>query len=125
MPLVGRCARRPASTAPSWIKGWGLAIEQLRYKCPQYGGMLVEVSPRHTSLECAMCHHIHPDNRPLRAVFVCVRCGHADHADVNAAVNIRERGIDTLAQTGGQPGIGRKAPKRLRTWRQPLLETVA
>jgi putative transposase len=105
-------------------KGWGLVVDLLRYKCPQYGSVLVEVPARHTSLACAKCHHVSPDNRPLRAVFVCVRCGHADHADTNAAVNIRERGI-TLAQTGGQPGIGRKASKPLRTWRQPPPEAVA
>jgi IS605 OrfB family transposase len=106
-------------------KGWGLVIDQLRYKCSQYGSMLIEVPARNTSLQCAVCGHVSPDNRPLRAVFVCVRCGHADHADTNAAINIRERGVEKLAQTGGQPGIGRKARKRLRTWRQPLLEVVA
>ena len=96
----------------------------LRYKCPQYGSVLVEVPARHTSLACAKCHHVSPDNRPLRAVFVCVRRGHADHADTNAAINIRERGTK-LAPTGGQPGVGRKASKQLRTWRQPPLEAVA
>ena len=106
-------------------KGWGLVIEQLRYKCPQYGSVLVEVPARNTSLQCAACGWTSPDNRPLRAIFLCTRCGHADHADTNAAINIRERGIDKLALTGGQPGIGRKASKRLRTWRQPLLESVA
>ena len=122
----GRKVRQKAGLNRAILdKGWGLVNEQLQYKCPWYGGMLVDVPPRNTSLECDACHHISPDNRPLRAVFVCVRCGHFDHADTNAAINIRERGIEKLAQTGGQPGIGRKVPKRLRTWRQPLLEFVA
>jgi transposase len=92
-------------------KGWGLVIEQLQYKCTCYGGMLVDVPARNTSLECAACGHISPDNRPLRAVFACVRCGHADHADTNAAVNVRERGIEKLAQTVGSRGSGVRLPR--------------
>jgi putative transposase len=121
----GRNVRQKAGLNRAILdKGRGLVVEQLRWKCPQYGSVLIEVPPRNTSLQCAACGHVSPHNRPLRAVFVCVRCGHADHADTNAAINIRERGMEKLAQTGGQPGIGRKAPKRLRTWRQPLLKVV-
>jgi putative transposase len=104
-------------------KGWGLTIGHLPYKCAQYGSEPVAVSPRNSSLECAECHHIRRDNRPLRAIFLCVRCGHSDHADRNAARNIVERAVN-LVQTGGQPGIGRKASKRLRTWRQPARDAA-
>jgi putative transposase len=121
----GRNVRQKAGLNRAILdKGWGLAVEYLRYKCPQYGSVLVEVPARNTSLECALCHHVSPDSRPLRAIFKCVACGHTDHADRNAGINIRERGI-RLAPTGGQPGVGRKASKRLRTWRQPSLESVA
>jgi IS605 OrfB family transposase len=120
----GRNVRQKAGLNRAILdKGWGLVTEQLRYKCCQHGSVLIEVPARNTSLECAVCGHVSPNNRPVRAVFVCERCGHADHADRNAAVNIRERGIE-LAQTGGQPGIGRKASKHLRTWRQPAQERV-
>ena len=123
--VPGRNVRQKAGLNRAILdEGWGLVIEQLRYKCPQYGSVLIEVPARNTSLECAVCHHVSPDNRPLRAVFVCVQCGHADHADRNAALNIRERGIK-LAQTDGQSGIGRRERKQLRTWRQPTLRAVA
>ncbi len=83
-------------------------IEQLRWKCPAYGSMLIEVPAWNTSLTCPACGLASQHNRPLRAVFVCVGCGHSNHADVNAAINIRERGIE-LAPTGGQrsdcPGL--------------------
>ena len=105
-------------------KGWGLTVSHLRYKCPQSGSVLVEVPAWNTSLDCPDCHHISKDNRPSRAVFLCARCGHSDHADRNAAINIRERGIK-LVLTGGQPGLGRKASKQLRTWRQPTRKAVA
>ncbi len=80
-------------------------IEQLRWKCPAYGSTLIEVAAWKTSLTCPACGLVGQLNRPLRAVFACAGCGHADHFDVNAAINIRERGIE-LAPTGGQPGVG-------------------
>jgi putative transposase len=114
----GRQVRQKAGLNRAILdKGWGLVIEQLRYKCAKYGSRLIDVPARNTSLRCAECGWISRDNPPLRAIFSCTRCGHCDHADRNAARNIRERGIE-LAQTAGQVGIGRKASKRLRTWRQ-------
>jgi putative transposase len=116
----GRRVRQKAGLNRAILdKGWGLVIEQLRYKCQQYGSRLVEVPARNTSLQCAECGWISPLNRPRRAIFLCTRCGSCDHADRNAARNIRERGIE-LARTAGQVGIGRRASKRLRTWRQTV-----
>src|SRR5438309_4437744 len=105
-------------------KGWGLVSGQLRYKCPWYGSVLVEVPAPDTSVTCPVCGIVDTASRPQRAVFLCACCGHQDHADRNAAINIRERGV-RLAPAGGQPVAGRKASKRLRTWRQPALGTVA
>lgn len=121
----GRQVRQKAGLNRAILdKGWGLVIKQLRWKCADNGGPLVEVPARNTSLTCPVCGLVSPLNRPMRAVFVCVGCGHSDHADVNAAINIRERGIK-LVSTGGQPGVGRRASKRLRTWRQPARDDAA
>jgi putative transposase len=98
-------------------KGWGLVNDHLKYKCPLYGSVHVEVPARNTSLECSQCGHISKDNRKIQAVFLCVQCEYGDHADRNAAINIRRRGIAIVA--GGQPVIGLRAPKKLRTWCQP------
>lgn len=43
------------------------------------------------------CHHISAENRQDQEHFECVQCGHADNADVNAAINILERGHRLLA----------------------------
>ena len=48
--------------------------------------------PRHTSRTCATCGYVDRCSRRARAHFKCVACGHADHADLNVARNIRRRG---------------------------------
>jgi putative transposase len=72
----------------------------------------VLVDPRHTSQMCSACGHVAPENRRRQAVFSCVACGHTDHADINAAKNIRARGLRVPAR-GGKPEVG--APSETRT----------
>ena len=43
-----------------------------------------------TSIICNSCGHVDRRNR-LGEVFLCLRCGHGDNADVNASRNIRDR----------------------------------
>ncbi len=59
----------------------------------------VRVSPHHTSQTCNKCGHCEPGNRPTQSKFLCLRCGHSDHADVNAAKNILARGVQTFARS--------------------------
>ncbi|MHB1605459.1 MAG: zinc ribbon domain-containing protein [Leptospirales bacterium] len=59
---------------------------------------MVKVPPHYSSQECARCGHIHPDNRPSRAEFVCQRCGLKDNADQNASLVIAQRGIRLLLE---------------------------
>jgi putative transposase len=67
-------------------------------KAQEVGMVVVEVNPAYTSQTCSCCG--------LRGVrkrhaFTCPSCGHVAHADVNAAVNIRNR--HTVPWDGGQP----------------------
>lgn len=72
------------------------AFHQLRgfltYKAALAGVPMVAVNPRHTSQACPECGCIDRRNRPSRARFLCVSCGHAAPADTNAARNIASRG---------------------------------
>jgi len=77
------------------LHSWSFA--QLRvflaYKAKLAGVPLVTVDPRHTSQQCSACGHIERANRPSQATFLCRSCGHAAHADHNAAMNIGGRAL--------------------------------
>lgn len=70
---------------------WGKCRRQLDYKCAEEGGVLVIVPAPGTSITCRMCGHGDRANRGAQALFRCVVCGHAEHADVHAARNILAR----------------------------------
>src|ERR1700688_526510 len=65
--------------------GWGKILHFIHYKLRERDKALVFMPAQHSSQECAHCRHIAPENRQTQALFSCVRCGHTDNADVNAA----------------------------------------
>ena len=75
--------------------GW--SFFQLRkfveYKARLAGVPVVAVDPRNTSRTCSRCGHCEQANRPSQDRFVCEHCGFSCHADLNAAHNVRHRGI--------------------------------
>jgi putative transposase len=77
--------------------GWGQLRSLLSYKAESAGRTVVVVNPRYTSSTCALCGHVDKKNRVTQALFRCCSCGHEDHADSNAAVNILRAGRARLA----------------------------
>lgn len=73
--------------------GWGVFLTVLAYKAESAGREPIAVEPRNTSRTCARCGRCAMENRVTPAVFRCTACGHAAHADVNAAVNILRAGL--------------------------------
>jgi len=102
---------------------WGLLGQRLQDKAAASGVRVVFADPRFTSQQCHACGHAQPDNRESQAVFRCQQCGHLDHADRNAALNILARGLPLLA--AGEPvpahAPGHGAPRP----RQPALAAAA
>ena len=49
------------------------------------------VHSAYTSKQCPVCGCIDDDNRKCQETFRCVECGHEVNADLNAAVNIKNR----------------------------------
>jgi IS605 OrfB family transposase len=84
-------SRRQRRVLNSW------AFFQLRafiaYKAQAAGVRLVLVNPAYTSQTCSHCGHCERANRKSQAKFLCVACGYACHADLNAAVNIRRAAV--------------------------------
>ena len=74
------------------------------YKTVWYGSECHAVPAQYTSQECSVCHHTCAENRKTQATFHCMKCGHEENADHNAAKNIRNKGQLKLRITGGLPG---------------------
>ena len=72
-------------------RGWGTFVEKLEYKSELKGGELVKVDPKNTSRMCSVCGYVDEKNRKTQDKFLCLQCGHKEHADVNAAKNILNR----------------------------------
>jgi putative transposase len=68
---------------------WKLLENQFKYKLNWYqkNGKLILIKPYNTSRICFKCKYCEKTNRK-EDVFKCLKCGHEDHADINAAKNI-------------------------------------
>ncbi|MEJ6003880.1 RNA-guided endonuclease InsQ/TnpB family protein [Paucibacter soli] len=75
---------------------WGETKQFTKYKALAAGKLCIEVPPHHSSQECSACGHTHADNRLDQSRFVCLRCGHAENADTNAARVIARRGVEAV-----------------------------
>jgi len=75
------------------IHDWPFALlqEKVAYKATAEGVPVVSIEPAHTSVTCRQCGQT---NREFREGddFHCTRCNYQVHADVNAAINIAQRG---------------------------------
>jgi putative transposase len=115
--VPGRNVRQKAGLNRLLLEqGIGETRCQLRYKALWNGGRTVEVEPAFSSQRCSCCDHVSPDNRPSRERFACIACGHAEHADINAARNhlragleIIQRGGTAVPARGGPPKRGRRS----------------
>lgn len=76
------------------------------YKAAAKGIQVVMVDPAYTSQRCNRCSYVDKGNRDC-ARFDCLNCGHSDDADHNAALNIRDRAMQSLGQTQGQGAVNR------------------
>ena len=84
------------------MHSWSYAQFQsfLAYKAEARGMEVVKVDPRHTSQQCSRCGHQARNNRRSQSLFLCRECGYCLNADYNAAKNIREKHLASLASLG-------------------------
>lgn len=81
-------------------KGWHFLETFTKYKAHRAGKAFFKISAHHTSQECVVCDHIHPNNRKRQDLFLCERCGHSDNADHNAVLVIKKRAIKLILNSG-------------------------
>lgn len=94
----GRTAKRGLNRTLAQA-GIGRLISMLDYKTSRTPGtLLIRVPAPYTSQTCNQCGHIAKGNRESQAVFRCENCAHTDNADHNAALNIRDKGLQHLTQ---------------------------
>lgn len=74
----------------------GLIREAVTNKAQEHGISVAKVDPRYTSKNCSRCGL---RGKRRRHSFICPSCGFTEHADINAAHNIRNR--FTILRDGG------------------------
>ena len=85
---VPGCARKRALNEALARARLGRLHHAIERRCLKDGTWCVKVHPGGTSITCSRCAHRDPKNRRGQR-FECTACGHAAHADQNAAVNIK------------------------------------
>jgi putative transposase len=89
------------------LSGWafGQLYAFITYKATIAGVPIATIDPHNTSRTCAECGHVAKSNRKSQSEFECKACSHKDHADRNAARNIRALGLSKRPIELGRPNV--------------------
>lgn len=104
--------------------GWGRLVECLRYKLEWAGGQLVEVPAHYSSQTCHQCGCVDAANRRSQAEFCCAGCGLSMHADLNAALVLKDRANRSAQPVEGSALATRRSRKRLNVPRRSAESSV-
>ena len=78
---------------------WATFVRFLRYKCEWYGKLFILVPPHYTSRICHQCGW-DSGKKPLDIrEWTCLHCHETHDRDINAAINILYRGLETYLQS--------------------------
>lgn len=72
---------------------WYSLYLKIKVVAEKSGVLVHQTNPRYSSQECRKCGHVDKDNRDGEK-FICVNCGHIEHADIGASKTLRDRGIE-------------------------------
>ena len=82
----------------------GLIVQQLAYKAESAGGKLIRVAPHYTTQQCSSCGGLPAKSIGLDVrTYRCEHCGLVMDRDINAARNIRLKGIGSFSRPGLLP----------------------
>jgi len=80
---------------------WGEFFRQLEYKCEWYGKYFVKIDPKRTSQECSDCGHVNKELKLFIREWICPKCETHHDRDINASINIKNRGVDSVLKSCG------------------------
>ncbi|MGK7947855.1 MAG: RNA-guided endonuclease InsQ/TnpB family protein [Xenococcaceae cyanobacterium] len=74
---------------------WGELKLKTKAVAAKLGLIVAEVNPRFSSQQCSCCGHIDKANRDKER-FLCTECGYVEDADIQASLNLLDRGLKQL-----------------------------
>ena len=80
---------------------WGIFSEMLKYKSEFQNKELIFISPNYTSMDCSECGWRNKDLELKDREWVCTDCGVIHDRDINAAKNIKQKGIEKIKKEAG------------------------
>ncbi len=81
--------------------GWGRLERYMSYKT-----YTEKIDPKYTSQHCHNCGEVRKANRKSQSVYHCGKCDVEQNADVNAALNIRDKWLGKNMASGGGAAAG-------------------
>ena len=78
---------------------WSTFRQWLEYFGYKYGKVTVAVAPHNTSQNCSNCGEKVQKSLSTRT-HICPHCNYVEDRDINAAINILQKGLSTVGQTG-------------------------
>lgn len=78
------------------INSVGLFRERLKWICKKRGVSYLDVGEFQTSMKCSSCGHVGEKKTLEIREWTCSVCGTHHDRDVNAAINIRDKGVDLV-----------------------------
>lgn len=71
--------------------------EKLRWKCQKFGSYFIKENPEYTSKTCSACGYIFEKLTLKDRIFNCPCCHNIIDRDINAAINIKNRGMEYIS----------------------------
>lgn len=78
--------------------GWSMFLNMLEYKTKRYGKQLIHIDQWFPSSQiCSHCHH-NSGKKPLNVrEWTCPNCHETHDRDINAAMNIKQKGLEIIS----------------------------
>ncbi|BAY62859.1 transposase [Calothrix brevissima NIES-22] len=86
--------------------GWSKFRSWLDYFGYKYGKITIAVAPHNTSQNCSNCGEKVQKSLSTRT-HICHHCGFVEDRDINAAINILQKGLGESLAVDGFPGISK------------------